>query len=59
MKKEYRVDVDITCSTIVFLEAETEDEAKRLAKEKIMREQGYWLGKGTVVDVNITDVEPE
>lgn len=59
MKKEYRVDVDITCSAVLFVDAENEELAKQLVKEKIMKEQSFWLNKAAVIDVEVTDVDVE
>lgn len=59
MKKEYRVDVDITCSAVMFVDAENEEQAKEMVKEKIMKEQNFWLSKASVIDVDVTDVDTE
>jgi hypothetical protein len=42
MAKEYAVDIDITMSCRVYVEAESEEEAKKLAYEKVDSDPYYY-----------------
>lgn len=42
MAKEYAVDIDITMSCRVYVEAESEEEAKKLAYEKVNNDPYYY-----------------
>lgn len=62
MAKTYEVDIDITMSCRVYVEAENEEEAKKLAKEKVNNDPYYYARSSSacyvgsdVVDVYFVD----
>lgn len=59
MKKGYNVEVDITYSVSVFVEAENEYEAKELAEEKVGKDVRYWTQSGVIANINAYDVNEE
>lgn len=55
MKKEcYNVKVDVTVTGYLYVEAESEEEAERIAKQHDF--SGKELSKMALVDVEVTDV---
>lgn len=57
MKKEYRINVDITLSAYMYVEAESEEQAKELAIAKAKREPYDIARGGCYVDLDILDIE--
>ena len=61
MAKEYAVDIDITMSCRVYVEAESEEEAKNLANEKVNNDPYYYARRATnyvshdVIDCNVDE----
>lgn len=55
--KEYCVSVDITMATHLYVEAENEEEAKRMVEEKIKKSPFYYASKADAhVGSEIVDV---
>jgi hypothetical protein len=58
--KSYRVFVDITISKAIIVDAESEQEAERLATEKVNAEPYYYAGKADgYVSCEVDDVYEE
>lgn len=56
MKKTYYVDMDVTFSAHVWVEAETEEEAKQIALDKVSQQPYYRVARnGCFVEVGVTD----
>lgn len=61
MKKEYAVSVDITMSKTIYVDAEDEEEARRIAHSKVNTDPYYLVSQADayvdhcVVDVNETE----
>lgn len=56
--KEFRVYIDITIATTIYVKAENEQEAKRLAMEKCVEDPYHYATTvGALVDAGIQDVE--
>ena len=59
MKKEFCVSVDITMSCNVYVDAESEEEAKAIALNYVTDDTGYYLRNGAMVNSEVVDVELE
>ena len=56
--KSYRVFIDITIATQVCVEAESEQEAKKLAMEKYNKDPYYYANNaGSLVDAGVVDID--
>lgn len=52
MKKTYYVDMDVTFSAHVWVQAETEEEARQIALDKVSQDPHYRVARnGCFVDV--------
>lgn len=60
MRNGFKVDVDITYSVSVYVEAENEEEAKSLAEEKVCKCPSAWLKNyGAIANVEAYDVDKD
>lgn len=60
MKKAYYVDVDVTYSVRTYIEAESEEEAKSLAEERVGKDPLYWIrSNGAVANIEAYDVDDD
>lgn len=57
--KTYQVDLDVTMSLVKFIEANNEEEAKKIALEMIEKDPYYHIRQGAYVDSVITDIIEE
>lgn len=56
--KEYRVYIDITIATTIYVDANDDVEARKLAMEKYNKDPMHYANKvGALVDAGIVDVE--
>lgn len=60
MRNGFKVDVDITYSVSVYVEAENEEEAKSLAEEKLGKCPYAWLKEyGAIANIEAYDVDKD
>jgi len=59
MKKEFQVDVDITMSKAIFVEAENEEQAKNIVNNWLGDDVYYYLKGSSYVGHEITDVNED
>ena len=57
--KEYAVDVDITVSKRIYVEAESEEQAKELVDEMMKYPHYYYTKADAYVGHEITDINEE
>ena len=57
--KDYLVELDVTMSVRVYVEANSEEHAKKLALSKIKTDTLYHIRNGDYVDSEVTDVIEE
>lgn len=57
--KNYCVDVDITLSARIYVEAENEQEAREIALKSAERAPWYHVSNGAFVEAEITDAYEE
>lgn len=57
--KEYLVDIDVTISTRIYIDADNENEANKKALEKIASDPYYYIQKGAFVQADIVDTFEE
>lgn len=55
MKKTYFVDVDLTISVNRWIDAESEEEAKRKALEDVRREPAFYASHGAYVGAEVAE----
>lgn len=54
--KEYLVELDVTMSVSMYIDANNKEQAKELALSKIKTDTLYQIRKGCYVDSQVTDV---
>ena len=54
--KEYLVELDVTMSVRMYVDANNEEQAKKLALSKIKTDTLYQIRKGCYVDSQVTDI---
>ena len=54
--KEYLVELDVTMSVRIYVDAKDEEQAKELALSKIKSDACYHVRTGYYVDSQVTDV---
>lgn len=60
MLKEYRVSVDITMSKDLYIYAENEEDAKKMAEENVEENSYYYAGSAdSFVCCEVTDIMEE
>ena len=60
MKKQYRVSVDITMSKDIYVDAENEEEAKKMVEESVEENSYYYAGSAdSFVNCEVTDIMEE
>lgn len=57
MKKEFRVEMDVTMGLTMYIQAESEEDAKKKVMERITMDTLYHLKNGWFVNCDITDIE--
>ena len=55
MSRLYFVDMDMTLSTRGWVDAESEEDAKRIALERIAKDPYYHASRGCFLDAKVTD----
>lgn len=55
MKRLYFVDIDMSLSTREWVEAESEEEAKRIAVEKVKKDPYHYARGGAFLNAVVTD----
>lgn len=53
--KEFMIEMDVTFSARMHIEASTEAEAKKIATERMWADPRYHTRMGAIVDVTVTD----
>ena len=59
MKKAFQVEVDVTYSVSLYIEAENESEAKAIAEDRVGRDPRYWTQSGAIANINAYDVSDD
>lgn len=57
MKKKFAVEVDVTMSCRVYVDADNEEEAKEIACDYVPDDPQHYLRNGCYVSCNVTDIE--
>ena len=57
--KGYAVDVDLTVSRRIYVEAENEEQARKIAFNKIAEEPYYYIDNATYVGHKVIDVNED
>ena len=57
--KEYAVEIDITVSKRIYVEAESEEQAKEIVREKMKYPHYYYSKADAFVNYEITDINEE
>ena len=55
MSRLYFVDIDMALSTRCWVDAESEEEAKRIAIERVTKDPYYHARRGCFLDARVTD----
>lgn len=55
MSRLYFVDMDMTLSTRGWVDAESEEDAKRIALERVAKDPYYHASRGCFLDAKVTD----
>lgn len=53
--KSFKVDIDVTMSVQIYVEANSQEEAEEMAKKKVKAEPHYYLRNSFFVDAIATD----
>lgn len=59
MKKGFKVEVDITYSVSLYVEATDREEARALAEDKVGKDPRYWIQSGGIANINAYDVDED
>lgn len=59
MKKGFKVEVDITYSVSLYVEATDREEARALAEDKVGKDPRYWIQSGAIANINAYDVNED
>lgn len=59
MKKGFKVEVDITYSVSLYIEANDKEEARVLAEDKVGKDPRYWVQSGAIANINAYDVDED
>ena len=59
MKKEYFVDLDVTMSVRMYVNADNEEDAKKIAINRVELDTLYHLQRGAYVKSEVIDIDLE
>lgn len=57
--KEYAIDIDITVSKRIYVDAENEEQAKEIVRDKMKYPHYYYTKADACVGYEITDINEE
>ena len=55
MSRLYFVDIDMTLSTRAWIDADSEEDARKIALERIAKDPYHYARRGAFLDANVTD----
>lgn len=56
MKNGFKVEVNITYSVSLYVEATDREEAIALAKDEVGKDPRYWIQSGAIANINAEDI---